>query len=408
MTALRKPLDYRLVDADNHYYEPLDVFERYIDPRHRDRTFRVVDTDDGYKEVVFDGRTFGFVGGAGQRARIRPGSLRAGLRGEAAPDEDIDDSYAADPDARLRLMDEQGIEATFMFPSTGVTIENRLEGEPELLKAHFEALNRWLAETWGYSNQDRILSAAPISLVDADFAVSQLEQAISAGARIIQLLPGPATWGLSPADSMYDPFWARVDESGTLVTFHLGNSGYQERYSGDWGEHPDPDGLHGDSPGRSAFQWTMFYRDRPIMETLCNLIYNNLFGRFPNIRVASIENGAVWVPYLLAAMDNMKGMGRRGPWRYGYVHGRPSEIFKEKVFVSPHHFTEDVGGLIELLGPTQVLFGSDFPHAEGMSAVTDYREKAEELAARTNRSDEEIRLFMRENSLGLVGLDHRR
>jgi len=241
-------------------------------------------------------------------------------------------------------------------------------------------------------------------LVDVDFAVAQLDQALAGGARLVQLLPGPAVWGRSPADPMYDPFWARINEAGTLVTFHLGNSGYQERYSGDWGEHPDPDGLHGDAPGRSAFQWTMFYRDRPIMETLCNLIYNNLFGRFPNVRVASIENGAVWVPYLLTVMDNMKGMGRTGPWPNGYVHGKPREIFREKVFVAPHHFTEDIGAIIELVGASQVLFGSDFPHAEGMSGVEDYRSSAEELAARTNRTDDEIRLFMRDNAMRLLRL----
>ena len=66
-----------IFDADNHYYEPIDLFERYIDPKYRDRTFRVVDAGDGFKEVVFEGRPFGFVGGAGQRMRIRPGTLRA-------------------------------------------------------------------------------------------------------------------------------------------------------------------------------------------------------------------------------------------------------------------------------------------------------------------------------------------
>ena len=180
MATLQKALDYRVVDADNHYYEPIDLFERYIDPKYRDRTFRVVDAGDGFKEVVFEGRSFGFVGGAGQRMRIRPGALRARLRGEPEPEDvETDDSYAAEPDARLKLMDEQGVEATFMFPSTGVTIENRLEGDPDLLKAHFEALNRWLGETWGFANQNRIFSAAPISLVDVDFAVAELDKALA-------------------------------------------------------------------------------------------------------------------------------------------------------------------------------------------------------------------------------------
>jgi predicted TIM-barrel fold metal-dependent hydrolase len=420
MATLQKPIDYPVVDADNHYYEPLDVFERYIDPKYLDRTFRVQDTDDGYKQVIFDGRPFGFVGGAGQRQRVRPGALRARLRGEQLDDDDdFDDSYAAEPGARLELMDAQGIEATWMYPSTGVTLENQLEGDPELLMAHFDALRRWVGDTWGFANQNRIFSAVPITLIDVDFAVAQLEAALDEGARVIQLLPGPAMWGRSPADQVYDPFWARVNEARALVTLHLGNSGYMERYSGDWGENPDPDGVRSDrgwkgsgatgpenaGTGRSAFQWMMFYRDRPVMETIANLIYNNFFARFPNINVASVENGAIWVPYLLAVMDNMKGMGRNGPWPNGYVSGRFSEVFKERVFVSPHHFTEDIGALIDLIGPTQVLFGSDFPHAEGMSGVDDYRDRTAELVARADRPDDEIRLFLRDNALRLLGLD---
>ncbi len=157
-----------------------------------------------------------------------------------------DDSYASDPKARLAMMDKQGIEATLMFPSTGVTIENLLRDDPELLLAHVRAFNRWLAECWSFDFEHRIFSPAMISLVDPDEAVSQLEFALDHGARAVQMLPGPALWGRSPADPIYDRFWARVQEAGALVTYHLGNSGYMERYSADWGENPDPDGVSRD------------------------------------------------------------------------------------------------------------------------------------------------------------------
>lgn len=417
MATLSKSVDYRFFDADNHYYEPVDMFVRYIDPAFADRTF-VVEERDGDTVVLFEGRPFGFVGGSGNKQRIRPGSLRAHLRGQPLDEEeDVDDRYASEPAARLEMMDKQGIEATLMFPSTGVTIENLLGDEPQLLRAHVEAFNRWLADTWSFDHRHRIFSPALVSLADPDFAVEQLEFALDHGARLVQMLPGPATWGRSPADPVYDPFWARVDEAGVVVTFHLGNSGYMERYSGDWGENPDPDGVKApsregpsyqrgpDRPGgRSAFQWTMLYRDRPIMDTLAILIYHNLFGRFPNVQVASIENGSVWVPYLLRAMDNMKGMGRNGPWPGGYVEGRPSEVFKRHVYVSPHHYGEDVGALVDLIGVERVLFGSDFPHAEGMSAEADYRDRAGEFVARLGHSDEQARLVMRGNGMRLMGL----
>jgi len=383
MATLARPTDYRFFDADNHYYEPVDMYERYIEPGYADRTFTPEERDGG-TVVLFQGRPFGFVGGTGSRRRIRPGALRASLRGELPnEDEDVDDSYASDPAARLGLMDRQGIEATLMFPSTGVTIANAIGDDAQVLAAHMRAFNRWLAETWSFDYRQRIISPAMIVLADADAAVAELDRVLAQGARALQILPGPARWstadspGRSPADAVYDPFWSRVNEAGVLVTFHLGNAGYMEHHSADWGENPDPDGVRSEEGfagsgirttatpgGRSAFQWTMLYRDRPIMDTLAILIFHNLFGRFPNVRVASVENGSIWVPYLLRVMDNMKGMARNGPWPNGYVEGRPSEVFRKHVYVSPHHYGEDVGALVDLIGADRVMFGSDFPHGK--------------------------------------------
>jgi predicted TIM-barrel fold metal-dependent hydrolase len=423
MGVLSQTVDYRVFDADNHYYEPVDLFMRYIDPAYRDRTFTVEERDGG-TAVLFRGQPFGFVGGSGNKQRIRPGALRAMLRGETLDEGDEDDSYASDPAARIAMMDRQGIEATLMFPSTGVTIANAIGRDPELLAAHMRAFNRWLSESWTFDYQNRIFSPAVIDLADPEAAVAELDTVLGLGARAIQLLPGPALWstpdtpGRSPADPVHDGFWTRVNEAGLLVTLHLGNSGYMEHYSTDWGEDPDPDGIRsndglgttslkgpdGRGKGRSAFQWTMLYRDRPIMDTLAILIYHNLFGRFPNVQVMSVENGAIWVPYLLRAMDNMKGMGRNGPWPNGYVEGKPSEVFRRHVYVSPHHYGEDVAELVDLLGADRVLFGSDFPHAEGMSGIDDYQERTGEFAAKLRRSADVTRQVLRDNGLAVVGL----
>jgi predicted TIM-barrel fold metal-dependent hydrolase len=423
MTVLSKPVGYPLFDADNHYYEPVDMFVEYIEPEYADRTFTIAERD-GETVALFDGRPVGFIGGSGSKRRIRPGALRAQLRGELSDaGDDEDDSYASDPAARIELMDRQGIEATLIFPSTGVTLANVIGQDPELLAAHMRAFNRWLLETWSFDFEHRIIAPAVIELADADAAVAELDRVLDQGARAIQILPGPALWatqdalGRSPADPVYDPLWARVNEARVLVCLHLGNSGYMEHYSADWGENPDPEGVRSDpgaqggirmpdhgSLGRSAFQWTMLYRDRPIMETIAILIYHNLFGRFPDIRVASVENGSIWVPYLLRAMDNMKGMGRNGPWPNGYVKGRPSEVFRNHVYVSPHHYGEDIGALVDLLGVEHVLFGSDFPHAEGMSGVEDYQERAGEFADKLGHPPDTTRRIMRDNGMRLLGL----
>jgi len=74
-----------------------------------------------------------------------------------------------------------------------------------------------------------------------------------------------------------------------VVAFHIGESGYNELFSTAWGERANPP-----SHEQSAFQWASFYGDRPIMDTVAALTLHNLFGRFPNVRIASIENGSLW------------------------------------------------------------------------------------------------------------------
>jgi len=88
-------------------------------------------------------------------------------------------------------------------------------------------------------------------------------------------------------------------------------------------------------------------------------------------------------------------MGRNGPWIGGYVKGRPSEIVKRHVFVSPYH-EEDIPALIDRIGVSQVLFGSDYPHPEGLAEPADFSESIPDLPA------EQLRMVMRDNSYGLI------
>ena len=105
--------------------------------------------------------------------------------------------------------------------------------------------------------------------------------------------------------------------------------------------------------------------------------YSGFPLRHQPLRIAApdrVENGSLFVPYLMAVMDKMKGMGRNGPWIGGYVSGRPSDIVKQHVFVSPYH-EEDIVALAQNIGTSQVLFGSDYPYRTGedhVKGIIDY------------------------------------
>jgi predicted TIM-barrel fold metal-dependent hydrolase len=317
-------------------------------------------------------------------------ALSSGGAGAERPEEDIRPEYT-ERGARLAAMDAQGVESAMVFPTLAVCVEHLMKNDPVQLYANFEAFNRWLEETWGYGTNGRIFAAPLVSLRDVDRAVAELDRLIGLGARVVSLRPGPA-YGRSPADPFFDPFWSRINDAGIVVGLHIGESGYNELYSTAWGEKPNPA-----SHVQSAFQWTCFYGDRPIMDTVASMVLHNLFGRYPNVRVASVENGSLWVSYLLKALDKMKGMGRNGPWIGGAVAGRPSEIVRQHVFVSPYH-EEDIPALIDLLGADQVLFGSDWPHPEGLAVPAQF------VDALAGVGPDVVRQVMRDNTRALLGL----
>jgi predicted TIM-barrel fold metal-dependent hydrolase len=397
-SAVTTKLGYPVFDIDNHYYEPANCFVDWVEPRYRDRAVRLEVQPDGTRQIFFgdaplvnDGTNFV------DDQCVKPGALRellrsqqGGLPSDAAREPTRREYLEREP--RLELMNEQGLESACLFPSLGVMLEYWMQHDVELAYACFDGFNRYLDETWGFDYQGRIYTAPVISLLDLDRAVAQLEEVIRRGARVIALTAGPA-FGRSPADPYFDPFWARVNEAKLAVAYHIGEPGYVHRYADDWGEDPNPR-----SYSRSALQWSIFMGDRPLMDTMMALIYHNLFGRFPNVKVLSVENGSIWVAYLLKVMDKMKGMARGGPWPGGYLKGKPSDVFKEHVWVAPYH-EEDVNGLVDLLGPEHVLFGSDFLHAEGLANPVDFVDSI------SGRSEEEIRLIMRENARRLIRAD---
>jgi predicted TIM-barrel fold metal-dependent hydrolase len=386
-------LDYLLFDADSHYYETPDCFSRHIEAAHAAGAVTASRTADGRWSVRVGDRPYDFMDVKFDKTNP-PGSMHALLRRkDASPDITWGDSYSADNmlpafqhrDARLSLLDEQGIETTILLPTFGASVEQMMVGDPVQTYANLRSFNRWLDEEWGFARDERIIAPPLLSLLDADLAVAELDRVLALGARLVHLRPGPTGSGRSPADPSYDPFWARLDEARVPVAFHINDYRYPEA-SVAWGEDPDP-------PVRemSAFQWAFVHGDRPIMETFGALIYGNLFGRFPNLVTLSIENGSDWVHYLLTLLDKKKGMGRYGPWVGGRPAGRPSETFRAHCYVAPFP-EDDVEQLIERIGATQVLFGSDFPHPEGLARPVEFVRLVE------NRSDEEIRLVMRDNA----------
>ena len=384
-------LGYLAFDADNHYYEALDAFTRHLDPRN---SWRCVQ----WAEI--DGRRYHVVGGQVSRAVVNPtfdpiakaGAMHDYFRGN--PDakspleflrerEPIRPEYR-DRDVRLQVMDEQGIEKVWLFPTLGILYEELLKHDPEAVTLTFRAFNQWLDEDWGCNYRDRIFAAPYISLCDVEWAVRELEWALDRDARVVVMRPAAPTTALGqrpPADPLFDPFWARASEAGITVVVHAGDSGYSSQ-----GYAKDGFAATFEGAGRPSIKALAI--ERAAYDFLLSLAFDKLFERFPNVRVASVENGS---EFLADLFHKLASTSRKMP---GYFDDDPADAFREHVWINPF-WEDDVYEIVDLMGTDRVIFGSDWPHIEGMPEPLDYVAELKEL------DEESRRLVLRDNAIGL-------
>jgi predicted TIM-barrel fold metal-dependent hydrolase len=388
-------VDFPVFDCDNHYYEALDAFSRYIEPEYAKRGMQWVEVN-GKKRLMVGEKINRFIPNPTFDPVSKPGALDEYFRGRNPKGADTPELFGEldpmtkvpeyrDREARLKLMDEQGIEGAIFLPTLGVGMEQSLSGDKEAIPHVFHAFNRWLEDDWGFNYQDRIFSAAYITLVDPDNAVKELEWALERDVRFILIVPGPVmtpSGGKSPADPIFDPFWARVNEAGVTVSIHGGDSHYSE-YLKDWGETRAMEAFR-QNPFRSIVSFSA------VQDFFANTIASGLFERFPNLRMASIETGSDWVFHLF---DKFKKSYGQTPHAYAED---PRETFRKHVWVSPY-YEDELGGLRELLGADHMLMGSDYPHAEGLAEPSAYIKDLKNFGF----SDEDAKLVMYDNGKGL-------
>jgi hypothetical protein len=362
-------LGYVPFDCDNHYYEALDAFTRHLAPKDGPRCVQ-------WAEI--DGRKYQVVGGRVSRVVTNPtfdpiapaGAMHDYFRGN--PDkkhpleflsvrEAIRPEYR-DRNARLSTMDRQGVSKIWLFPTLGMLYEEILKHDPEGVGIMFTAFNRWLEEDWGFDFADRIFAGPYITLASVDWACRELDWALDKGARVIVMRPAAPTTEngqRSPFDELYDPFWARVNEAGITTVIHAGDSGYSSNgYANDAFSAQFSGG--GWKPSIKSFAI-----ERAAQDFIITSVFEKLFDRFPNVRMASVENGS---EFLGDACNKLTSTAKKMP---GYFSDDPVETLRANWWINPF-WEDDVHEVARIMGTDRVLFGSDWPHIEGMPDPLSY------------------------------------
>jgi predicted TIM-barrel fold metal-dependent hydrolase len=392
--ASRK-LDFPVFDADNHMYETQEALTKFLPKAHR-----------GAVDYYFDGRgrarlvvkgqvshmipnpTFERVARPGTAEEYFMGNNPDGLSFREFIGEAMDCIPAfREPAPRLELMDEQGIDQTLMFPTLASLIEERTRDDVELTHVVMHALNQWMLEQWTFDYEGRIYATPLITLPIVERAIEELEWCIEQGARTVLVRPAPVPSLNGHSRSMglpeFDPFWARCVELDIPVTMHASDTGYQ-RHLAEW-----EGGDEYLSFEASALR-EVVVGHRAIEDTMAAMVCHGAFTRHPDLKLLVVENGSAFVKPLIEALDRAY---RIMPQLF---EEHPVDAFKRNAYVHPF-LEDDVLGVVDVLGADHVLFGSDFPHPEGIGDPISFIDKLAGLR------EADVEKIMGGNLQGLMG-----
>jgi predicted TIM-barrel fold metal-dependent hydrolase len=356
-----------VIDADGHILEPPDLWEKYLEPKYRDRAIRISVGDDGYEFLEVDRHRarmvtqgqLGTLGGMGKKVaeanRRRADALNAGkaeqLRyAKPTPEETYVRGAAfgtMDMRERLQLLDKEQMAKALLYPTLGLFWEAETS-DAELSSAYARAYNRWITDFCADSG-GRLVPIAHISLGDPDEAACELERAVKAGCRGAFL--APLTISRRPhGDPAHDRFFAVAQDHDIPVAIHPI-------------VEPTMLGIH---HRYDHFAWAAWYYDlfagQPVQHAFATFFQLGVFDRFPRLRVVVLESGAGWIGYFLDRADAIyTGTPIAQTVR---LKEKPSIYFKDRCFISADPDERTIAGLMTHVGEDKFFWASDYPHPD--------------------------------------------
>ena len=334
---------FRIISADDHVFEPPDLWTSRVEPKFRDRAPQIIRMDDDDWWVVQDVRMTSM--GAGTQTGMR---LEAP---ERLHQTDIQENVRLGgyiPEDRIKDMDTDGVDVSVIYPTAGFMLYHKVP-ESDLLTSLFAAYNDWIAEFCN-SYPKRLKGLGLVSTDDVELGVGELERCAKLGlaGALISSYPPEARAYNSPE---YDPLWAAAQDLEMPLSLHTGAN----RVSASLEELGN---------GVTSTPATQTNHDHWTRMSLAHMIFTGVFERYPKLQVGSIEIELSWAPHFLDRLDyTYQQRARRDIWYRFKEAMLPSQYFHRNVFLG---FQEDSLGirLRDIIGVDSLMWGSDYPHHE--------------------------------------------
>jgi len=355
-------LDFPVFDADNHMYENTDAFTKFMPARYQGLV-KYIDEGNRTRIAIKDRIDRAIPNPTFQRVAVPGGQQNDPLQRRSMAG--LDAFYDVEP--RFKLMQEFGIDRAIMWPTLGSVMEQALPEDPYALAAAMHALNQWMHEHWTFNYEHAVFATPMISLASVDHAVRELEWVAERGARVVYLSTAPVS-GFGGRRSIaleeFDPFWEAMQETGIVAGFH---QVVNRRYPVDILEldgTPEaagffaPPGFGQGTPGEAAFRALTTPRWQ-VSDFLASMVGHGCLTRFPRLKVAIVEFFTDWVRPLF---HQFQVAYDRSPQLFDEP---PLDVLRRNVFIHLFHDPNPLE-LIDLVGVENAMWGSDFPHPEGL------------------------------------------
>ena len=344
-------MQYEMISADCHIdliWLPPDLFTTNASAALKDRMPHVVDSKKGPRWVSRGGADFGLMNGMGSAGReYVPGQIYRSDRMASTglfADGRKGVRRLTEPDLRLEDQDRDGVQGEVLYGVLGASL--RLE-DPEASTEVLRIYNEWL-DSFCLTHPDRYAGIACIANHSMEAAVAEVKRVAARG--VAKGLEVQATYDMTPLyDPSWNPLWEIANETRLPVHFHT--IGTKEP---DTAHMAPQQKLAAEAVFMSGFQMAM---SKVLMET----VFGGVFEAYPQVILVLGESGIGWIPYVLEHMDL--------EWQDQYqdltLRMRPSEYWHRNCRAT--YQTDPVGiKNLDYLGEDNVMWGSDFPHPDGV------------------------------------------
>lgn len=337
-----------IIDGDGHYLEPTDLWERYIDPAYRNR-IRIDRNENGevlrlfigdFKLYAFDEYLTLFPWGPGDV--FTPGGLKSGQVAHRSYEESEPGGW--DAKRRLKIHDENGIDAAVIFPTYGMAAA--LNPAPELAAASCKAVNRWAAE-YASESPGELYIVAALPWQSPNLAADELRRAVEEHGFVAgSMMAYPASDGRFLSDGSLDVLWATATELDVPMCVHSA-------------ARPSLD-LLGGARSKTFLMRHSIVHPLEGLVAFGNLYEGRVFDRFPKLRFGFMESTCGWAPFWL---ERLHEHAELLSWMFDPPLTRmPGQIFREQCVVGCEGEEHMVPYVQELYGEETVIWASDFPH----------------------------------------------